>query len=214
MLLSELSPALEALLLVTALSVDAFVASFAYGANKIRIPLSSVAVINLICSLILGLALFLGFSVRPWLPDQLTKWFCFSILLVLGIAKLFDSSLKALIRRHSSLHKQIRFSFLHLGFILHIYADPPIADADDSRVLSPAEAASLALAVSLDGLAVGFGAGLGNAGCLEAVLFSLLLGAGAVICGSRLGCKAADRFSLDLSWLGGLLLILLALMKL
>lgn len=48
MLPSALTPALEALLLVTALSVDAFVASFAYGANKIRIPLSSVAVINLI----------------------------------------------------------------------------------------------------------------------------------------------------------------------
>ena len=36
--------------LVTALSVDAFVASFSYGANHIRIPLRSVAFVSGICS--------------------------------------------------------------------------------------------------------------------------------------------------------------------
>ena len=42
--------ALEALLLVVALSLDAFVASFAYGAQRIRIPYSSAAIISVICT--------------------------------------------------------------------------------------------------------------------------------------------------------------------
>ena len=37
---------LEALLLVVALSMDAFVASFAYGAQRIKIPFSSAAIIS------------------------------------------------------------------------------------------------------------------------------------------------------------------------
>ena len=41
---------LEALLLVVALSMDAFVASFAYGAQRIKIPFSSAAIISVICT--------------------------------------------------------------------------------------------------------------------------------------------------------------------
>ena len=46
---------LDAILLVTALSMDAFVASFAYGTSKIKIPFKSAIVINVVCSSILGI---------------------------------------------------------------------------------------------------------------------------------------------------------------
>lgn len=204
---------LETILLVIALSVDAFVASFAYGTNKIRIPFISVAVISTICSTILAISLFLGSILKPIIPIHLISGICFSILFVLGIVKLFDSSIKTLIRKHNNLKKELKFSLFNLSFILNVYADPQKADTDLSRELSPFEASSLAVALSLDGLAVGIGAGLASVNFVEIILVSLVFGMIAVLSGCYIGYKIAERTSLNLSWLSGVLLIILAIIK-
>ena len=205
---------LESLIMVVALSIDAFVACFAYGTNEIKIPFRSVAVIDLICTVTLALSLLLGSVIRPFVPSYLTKEICFLILLVLGLVKLCDSTLKSLIRKRKKLHKKIAFSALHLNFILHVYANPEEADTDASKLLSPAEAASLAVALSLDGLAVGFGAALASVNLYAVILLSLLAGAAAVVCGCFLGNKIAQKLPFDLSWVSGILLIVLAFLKL
>ncbi len=204
----------EALLLVAALSTDAFAASLAYGTRRIRIPLLSVAVISGVCSGTLALSLWLGSLLRPVLPDGLTRGLGFSILFVLGFTKLFDSTIKAYIRRHKKLKKDIRFSLCSLRFILTVYADPEEADKDASRSLSPLEAASLALALSIDGLAAGIGAGVTEVGWTGALILSFLVGAAAVLTGHAVGWKLAERCPADLSWLGGVLLLSLAFLKL
>ena len=81
----------------------------------------------------------------------------FLLLAGLGIVKIFDSSLKALIRRHRDLHRQWQFSAFHFRVILNIYANPEQADQDRSGVLSVGEATALAVALSLDSLTVGVG---------------------------------------------------------
>ena len=204
---------IQATILVIALSMDAFVASFAYGTNKIKIPFNSVMVINLICSGLLAIALFLGEVISSFIPPYLTSTICFTILFALGVVKLFDSSIKALIKKNSCLNKKIQFSMFSLCFILDIYANPEVADKDSSRVLSPAESASLAIALSLDGIAVGFGAGLATFNYIEVILLSLILGIIAVKAGCFIGNKIAERLALNLSWLSGVLLIVLAFMK-
>lgn len=207
-------PALEALLLVVALSLDAFVASFAYGAQRIRIPFSSAVIISVICTAMLAVSLLLGTLLRPFLPQGLTRGLCFALLFLLGLTKLCDSALKTLIRRHKRLHKQVSFSVFSLKFILDVYADPEKADRDGSRVLSPAEAASLAVALSLDGLAVGFGAALMQVNFVLIMAFSLAVGMLAVRMGGRIGNQAAQKLPFDLSWLSGALLVVLAVLKL
>lgn len=206
--------ALESIMLVIALSTDAFVASFAYGSNKIKIPFASVQIINIACSSILAVSLLLGTIFRQYVPGELTKTICFCILFFLGVARLMDSTIKAIIKSHTDLKKQIKFSMFNLNFILLLYADPEKADVDTSKILSPNEAVSLAIALSLDGLAVGFGAALGNINILETVIFSLIFGTVAVIFGCFLGNKVAEKIPLDLSWLSGVLLIVLAFLKL
>ena len=205
---------LEALLIVTALSIDAFVSGFAYGANKIKIPLSSVTVINIICSGILALSLLLGGLLHSCLPPQLTTSICFLLLLCLGVTKIFDSAIKTLIRRHRTFQKNIHFSAFHLGFILNIYANPEDADRDHSRVLSPLEATYLAIALSLDGLAVGFSAGITNTSPVLVIAFSLILTCVAIGLGCWLGNKFTQKLQFDFTWLSGVLLIFLAIMKL
>lgn len=204
---------LETLCLVTALSVDAFVACFAYGANRIHIPLRSALVINLTCTALLTLGLGLSAVISPYIPPQVTQGICFTILLLLGMVKLCDSTVKTLIKRHNRVEKKFRFSMFHLRFILSVYAEPQKADADSSQVLSPAEAFSLAFALSLDGLAVGFGAGMVAPHLLQIILCALLMDMVLIRLGCYLGNKLADRFSFNLSWLGGALLVLLAFLK-
>lgn len=211
---SSLASFAEAALLVLAISTDAFAAALAYGTRKIRIPVLSAVTISVICSGMLLLSLFVGGIIRPVVPEGLTIGLGFSILFLLGFVKLFDSSIKAYIRRHQKLNKRIRFSFCSLKFILTVYADPSEADQDASRVLSPLEAASLAVALSLDGLAAGVGAGFSSFSWFSMLILSFSIGLAAVGSGYVIGRRVAEKSQADLSWLGGILLIVLAFMKL
>lgn len=201
-------------MITSALSMDAFVASFAYGSNKIKIPILSVQVINIICSSILGISLLSGTLLRQYIPQTLTPAICFAFLFILGLMKLLDSVTKSIIRKNTDFKKKIRFSMFNLKFILSLYADPEKADVDASSVISPAEAASLAVALSIDGLAVGFGAALGNVSGIAVFLCSLVIGTLAIITGCFLGNKIAGKIPFNLSWLSGALLIVLAFLKL
>lgn len=205
---------LEAILLVIALSMDAFVSSFAYGSNKIRIPFASIQTINIVSSLIFGISLLAGAVLKKYIPSWLTTAICFAILFILGIIKLLDCFTKSFLRKHTNLNKEIKFSMLNLKFILNLYANPEEADVDQSKILSPMEAASLAVALSLDGLAVGFGAALGNVNALEVFLYSFIANTVAVMLGCSLGNKVAQKSPCNISWLSGAYLIILAFLKL
>lgn len=204
----------EAFILTLALAIDAFVASFGYGSNKIKIPFKSVQTINLICSAITGLGLFAGALVRAYIPSWLTTALCFIILFVLGAIKLLDSITKSIIRQHNNFNKEIAFSLFSMKFILHLYANPIEADVDGSKTLSTTEAASLAIALSLDGLTVGFGAAIGNIHIAAVILCALVTNALAVWLGCWMGNKIAKKIPMDFSFLSGIILIIMAFSKL
>lgn len=205
---------LEAAAIAAALSVDAFVAGFAYGARQIRMSRRSILLINLICSAIVGLSLGLGSLVAGFLPEGLQRSLCFGLLFVLGLVKLLDGIVRAAIRRYGNLDGKLNFSLFSLRFVLHVYADPAAVDLDHSKSISPAEAASLALALSLDGAAAGFGAALGQASIPAVVIASLVANQLTLQLGSWLGERLSRRLNMSLSWLGGVILLLLALSKL
>ena len=204
----------EAVILASSLSMDAFVAGFSYGNNKTKIPVLSVQIVNLICSSVLGMSLLMGKIIQPYLPESITTAICFVILFLLGIVKLLDSITKSIIRKHNSLKKELTFSIFNFKFILSIYADPEKADMDCSKVISPKEATYLAIALSLDGIAVGFGAALGNVSVLAVFLASFVTNSLALTLGCYLGKKVANKSMYNLSWVSGLILIILAFIKL
>ncbi len=198
---------LESILLVTSLCMDAFVASFGYGTNKIKIPFTSVTVINFVCSALLAISLFLGSVIKDFLPESLSIGICFTILMVLGVSRFLEGVIKTYLRKKSTNRKNIKVKLLDLNFILDVYID-------NSRILSPSEAFYLAIALGLDGIAVGFGSGLANINYIQVVLFSLISDMVAVLIGCYLGRKFVEKVNLNLSWLSGLILIILAFMKL
>jgi putative sporulation protein YtaF len=205
---------LEAVVLALSLSLDAFTAAFAYGCKKIKIPLLSALIINLICTGITGLSFLFGAALAQFIPGGFAIGLSFTILLLIGIAKLLDSITKSIIRKHTNLSKEINLSLFNFKFILRLYADPEAADVDVSESISIREAAVLAISLSLDGFAVGFGAALIGFNAWAVILFSLLTNGLALWLGSGLGNKAAHSLRFNISWLAGVVLIGLAFMQL
>lgn len=177
----------EIFLLVTALSIDAFAAGFAYGVSRTRIPFSSLCVLTSISSLILAFSLLAGNLLTGLLTPQQTRHISFIILLLLGIAKLFD---------HSCCDQ----------------ADK--ADKDRDKLLSPVEAVSLGFALSIDSLAAGIGALLHPSHIPAAIVSSFFMGLLAILGGSFLGKTLSCHVQKNLCWISGVLLIFLAFLKL
>lgn len=177
----------EIFLLVTALSVDAFAAGFAYGVSRIRVPLASLLIVSGISSLTLACSLMVGEVVGRLIPQNLTRQFGFVLLFVLGLVKLFDRS------RHN---------------------EAEAANKNQDDLVSPGEALTLGAALSLDSIAAGIGAGVGVAWIPAAFAVSALIGSLVMTSGVWLGRLISAHCRSNLCWVSGILLILLALMKL
>ena len=204
---------IQAFVLVLALAIDAFACSFGYGTSKIKIPLKSVIVINVVCTLLLGVGLFLGSMITNILPYDVAGWIAFTILFILGFVKIFDSIIKRFIRMRNGIDKNIKFSLLNLGFVLRIYANPEFADTDYSKELTPKESVPLAVALGLDGLSVGIGIGLALFSPVILLGLTFVSGTLMVIFGAWLGNKVAKKICFDLSWVAGIILIVIAIFE-
>lgn len=173
-------------LLAAALCADAFAAAFVYGAGRVKIPLSSASVLTLLSAGILGVFLAAGNVLRPFFTPLVSRIVCGGLLTVMGAGKLLSPSSDETAKR---------------------------ANIREPEILSPKEALSLGVSLSLDSAAAGCGIGI-SGGSLPALFsLSLIMGFLAILAGSRLGRAAASRFSFDFSRLGGLALIVLGLLK-
>ncbi len=203
----------ESLLLVCSLCIDTFVASIAYGTDKIKIPFNSAVIINGTCSLFLGISLFIGSILKDFLNPSIATSISFCLLFLLGVYRLFESFFKRYIQRFSDIGVPLTFKIFDFKFVLQIYADEIKADYDNSKILTPKEALYLAVALSLDSLAVGFGSSLGDVHYLEVLILSIIIGFLALSCGGYLGRKFAQKVDINLSWLSGAMLIVLSIIR-
>lgn len=214
-----LSIILESILLASSCSLDAFTASFAYGTKGIKIPVVSNLIISSIASLILGISLWIGTFVRQYLPEWLTIGTAFCVLFLIGFTKFLDGAIKALILRYNKIHKEtfskeFKLSMFGVGFILHLIANPEKADINENNIISPVEAALLGVSLSIDGMAVGFGAALGNVSMVPVIMVSLAAGILAIALGCYLGNRISRNLKFNVSWVSGVILMGLAVSKL
>lgn len=174
------------LLLIIALSADSFAAGFSYGADRVKIPLTSAAVIAFLSDFLLLLSLLLGNLFKSFLPESFTVVLSFSILFLLGFFKIFDCSLKKKIKE---------------------------VNTEDVETLSPAEALSLGLALSLDSAAAGVGAASAEFSLLLTSVLTFLISIASISGGCRIGRSLAAKSEFNFSIIGGVILLLLAFMK-
>ena len=203
----------QSLILVLSLCIDTFVTSIVYSSNKIKIPVVSGLIIDTICSLFLAISLFFGYLIKDFIPINIASTISFLLLLILGVYRLFEALFKNLIKRYYDKGSPLTFKIFDFKFILQIYADEIKADLDESKILSPKEAFFLAVALSLDSLTVGFGCSLGTVNYLATVLLSFLVGALLLVLGGYVGRKISKNSNLNLSWLSGVFLIILAFIR-
>lgn len=204
---------LESILLVLSLCIDAIAASFAYGTNKIKISFVAGTIISIISTLFLFLSLILGGFIKNFIPENLTSYLCFFILLALGVSRLFEGILKNFLNKKAEASSHIEFNIFDFTLILKVYADATKADLDDSKTLSTKESIYLGIALSLDSLVIGLGMALTNIHLLEIIMLSLIVHEVAIFGGALLGKKCADTLNIDISWLSGFILIVLAILK-
>ena len=171
-------------------------------------------VISLICTAVLAISMGIGSAVKQIIPANITGIICFIILFIIGVLKSFESLLKRYISKSQKSENHIKLRLFDINFVLTVYADNIKADIDHSKVLSSKEAIYLALALSLDGCAAGLGCGLIDINYFQIVLLSLLSNILAVSLGFISGKFLTKITSMDFSWLSGIILIILAFIKL
>ena len=204
---------LESILLVLSLCVDACIASFAYGTNKIKIPVKSSIILTAISTLFLMLSVGIGSLFQEIIPSKIAHLVCFAILFLLGFMRLFEGVLKNYLNKKALSPNNIEVTLFNFKLVLNVYADVTLADLDHSKSLSPKEALYLGIALSLDSLIVGLGAALAPISLVQVTLFSIIFHFIGIIGGCFIGSKCAEKINVDLSWLSGAILIVLALLK-
>lgn len=201
----------ESILLVIALSFDSFLASLAYGAEKIKIPMKSAILISLIGVLCLGVSLYMASYMQQYLPQAIASIISFTMFFLIGLSSLFQGTIKSLLQRCQQ--KKVQFSCKGIFFVLDIYVETTKADLDHSKRLSLKEAFYLAIALSIDSFLSGFAFGIHIHNPIPVLCFGFCMGFVVILAGSCIGRKITAMANWNLSWLSGVLFIFLAFTK-
>lgn len=203
---------LSTLLLVIAISIDAFAVSITYGIRKIKIPLISAIIISLTGTGFLLISLFLAKVFSSFLQEGTCTALSVILLMIIGLTDLFQSTIKTYLRKHKG-QANVSFSAFNISFGIEIFLDETKADRDNSKTLSAKEAVMLAVALSIDSLATGFSAGLSVTNIPLQIIFCFIAGIVFCLTGGLIGEKIQAKSRIDLSWLSGVILIILAISK-
>lgn len=230
-----------------AVSIDGFVAGVAEGLRGIRVPVSSLIVVNMVSAAVVFVSLGSGRLVAGWLNPVVGRLVGGGILICLGAWMLRPRQREArpegrtgapacaecgipdagsAAPRHTwnatangeCMQGRALWQRGFVGTLMLVprFLDEPTrADLDLSGVLTPGEAFFLGLALAIDALGVGFGAGMAGvsgtftpvvAGVTQYIFVSVGLGVGQRMKMSALGPK--------LQKLPGGILILLGVLRL
>ena len=195
----------RACLLSAAVCMDTFFAAIGCSMSGIHIPRRCALLISAVGTAFLAASLLGASLLAGWLPESLLRCGGFVLLLCMGVGTILKELLRAVLR---SRRPHIRRHAL--GMVIDICFDETLADADGSKVLSPKEALTFSAVMSMDSLASGLGAGLTGAEIPLCLGLTLLLGFVLTVTGNLLGSRCHSRFT----WIGGVMLILLAFCRL
>ena len=198
------------LLFLAAVSVDSLSAGLTYGTQRVRISLFACLILIFVPALFITAGSFICFL----LPKTALPFLSFTLLALLGVSKLTESLLRSFAHKYPSLTRNWGVTIKQINIIFTVYLSPEEANKEDLQILSAREALLLSLALSLDSVLAGMAFTTVQVPLLLlfllASVFNLLLfGAG-----YGFGRLISSILHIDLSWLSGLFLLLLALQAL
>ena len=196
------------LLLAVTVSIDTYIAAAAYCNSGIKIPPLSAAVINLICAAVLGISLGISGLLGHFLSAGICRTAGMLVIIAIGLLTILKSFARTLAKRVEQ-KGELSVKLGKTPLAVKLYLDDTAADIDHSKILTSGEAAALALASSLDSAAMGLSSGFSHISPFAASCLTFLCGAAAVWAGTVTG-KKISSLGRDLSWIGGILLIIFA----
>lgn len=202
-------PALMVFLL--AVTLDSLTAGLTYGTRKVHIEALSYIILVCVPALFIAAANQIGTLLAYLLPPQALSRISFTLLSVLGISKLTESLIRRLASKHPSLARNWGCKIKQINIVFTVYLSPEDANQEDLQTLSAKEALLLSLALSLDSILVGMAFTAEPISWLLLFLFAALFNLLFFLLGYLLGHFLCHLFHVDLSWLSGLFLLLLAL---
>lgn len=202
---------LESLFIVLAICLDSLAIGIAYGMRKIKIPIKSLLVIDIVCTVVLSIAMFLGNIITKILPGNLPTIISFIILLCIGIYFLLEGISNSFINKDK---KKFEIKFSNIKIIIDVVVDCTKADLNKSGDIDLREGFYLGMALSLDSLGIGFGVALVSINYIQVLVFSFIFNMLIILLGLYFGKKFVSKYKFNCSWVSGLILIFLALCKL
>lgn len=194
-------------LLSMAVCMDTLLASIGCSISGIAIPKRCALLISIVGTVFLGISLCGAQLLSAVLPEMVFRYAGFLILFFSGVIQIIKELLTALFQKHRP-----HWNWKALGLVIDICFDETLADADNSKTLSMSEAAAYSAALSLDSLATGLGAGIEKQYIFLCLLLTLILGFFLTLIGCRIGKNCHNKK--NLSWLGGVMLLILAFCRL
>lgn len=198
------------LLFLVAVSLDSLTAGFSYGTERVHIKALALLFLSCIPALFITAAGGLGEIVCSLLPPGALPFLSFFMLAAIGTAKLLESLIRHIAKKYPSLMGNWGCQIKQINIVFTVYLSPEEANRTERQILSAKEALLLSLALSLDSVLVGMAFPAADVPRLAlflcATLFNLLL----FVTGCLLGRLLSRALRIDLSWLSGLCLLLLA----
>ena len=198
------------LLFLVAVSLDSLTAGFSYGAGRVHIKALSLLFLACVPALFITAAGRIGEVVGSLLPSGVLPVLSFFMLAVIGVAKLLESLIRSIAKKHPSLMGNWGCQIKQINIIFTVYLSPEEANRTDLQVLSAKEALLLSLALSLDSVLVGMAFPSAAVPPLTLFLCATLFNLFLFITGCLTGRLLSRVLRIDLSWLSGLCLLLLA----
>lgn len=187
----------------------------AYGARRISIPLASNLLIAAITTIGTFLSVAFGKGMSVFLKPQTANFLGSAILICAGVWVVFYDSMTAAHRTKPSVEKAAVGAAVPRSFVkrvLTVLDNPCSADIDLSSHIDLREGAVLGLALTLNNLANGVGAGMIGLNtawlCVFVFFLSLATILAGIMTGARYGSRVFGRFS---GIAAGVILILIGL---
>lgn len=205
----HLFPALLCFLL--AVTLDSLTAGLTYGTRRVSISAGSYLILICVPAFFITAARQIASVLACLLPPRALPLLSFALLFLLGVSKLAESLIRLLAKRHPSLARNWGCRIKQINIIFTVYLSPEDANQTDLETLSAREALLLSLALSLDSVLVGLAYTAQSVSWLLLFALAALCNLVFFLSGYLFGHFLRRLFHVDLSWLSGLCLLLLAL---
>lgn len=194
---------LKIFLLILAVCTDCFAAAIGLCSAGIKIPTKSTVIISIVGTISLTLSVYFADIIKTFIPVEICSMLSFILLVTLGLFNIFQNTVKHLLKKKE----------LKNNNPVNLFFNQTAADADNSKTISPKEALFLSIALSADSLVTGISAGFASYNIVILTVMAFIVGFCLIKAGCFIGTKIISSKKINLNWICGLMLILLAFLR-